>query len=265
MSDQLNLGHGDFECVDFDEHSVQVPMPLILDQQVDGGALATYTVMKSFGKRAEASLGAYGERLGWSTDTVRKWQKALVKSKWIVLLREGKDTTPRLWWMAKSKGEQPPLGAFLNAPLEKNHPPKKHDPKQGLSKGLQVSSIKEQEQHTPLKTVNTHPEQDQTWVDLKAIWKEKHPSAAELPWPARTTRGWQALFTSQLERLGGVELIRLWRNLVFDDFATADLVAFMRNPDKWQTSRKKGAPNGRAYQQPTLQDWKPSGKGVPLA
>lgn len=265
MSDQLNLGHGDFESVDFDEHSVQVPMPLILDPEVDGGALATYTIMKSFGKRAEASLGAYAERLGWSTDTVRRWQKALVKTGWIVLLREGKDTTPRLWWMAKSKAEPPPLGAFINAPLEKNHPPQKRDPKQGLSKGLQVSSIKEQEQHTPPKTVNTHPEQDQTWLDLKAVWTKKHPSAAPLSWPAKTMRNWQVLLTAELLRLGREELVRRWSNMVNDPWVQASLRAFIQDTDKWHTARTQGASNGRAYQQPTLQDWKPSGKGVPLA
>jgi len=173
MTDQLNLGHGDFESVDFDEHAVQVPMPLILDPQVPGEALATFTVMKSYGRRAEAAVASYAERLGWSTDTVKKWQKMLVKTKWLVLLREGKDSTPRLWWMAKSKGEQPPLGALLKAPQENFQGGKNSPPKQGLSSSSKVSSKQPQEQAFETWW-STYPNKGSKKTALKA-WLKLNP------------------------------------------------------------------------------------------
>lgn len=146
MADQLHLGEGDLgEQVDFEDHEVKTPMNLYLDKDVPVDAAGAYAVMKSFGKRAQASLKAMADRAGCSIDTFRKLQKVLQNTAWIVLMREGKDQEPRLWWMCKVKGEQPPLGAMFKTGSEKAAPPKaasrslggvkKHDPKQsGLEK-----------------------------------------------------------------------------------------------------------------------------------
>lgn len=138
MGSQLSLG--EYEISDFEEHTIHVPLPLILEIGMPGEAMAVYMVMKSFGKRAEASLEAYAERLGWSIPTTRKWQNFLVGAAWIVLLREGKNTNPRLWWICKSKGEQPPLNYLILRTLAKNEDVENSDTKQSLSREVKVSS-----------------------------------------------------------------------------------------------------------------------------
>ncbi len=144
---QLDLGEGAiFETVDFEDHLIFVPVELTMDKEVDLKALGAWVIMKSFGKRADASLGAYAERAHCEAKTFRAYQRELEKAGWITLLREGKQGgeenkgNPRLWWMSKVKKEAPPLGAFLGgggsqktAPSQKTDPSEKRDPKQGLS------------------------------------------------------------------------------------------------------------------------------------
>lgn len=142
MSDQLPLAELDIPqlCDYADEDLIKVPINMTLDEDMPGEAIGLWVVMKSFGKRASASIRAYAERTGWHPETLKKWQTVIEAAGWMTLLREGKGGTtensvPRLWWMSKYKGEKPPLGAFLTPPPVKVLPSKNTPPKQ---RGLKV-------------------------------------------------------------------------------------------------------------------------------
>lgn len=183
MADQLHLGEGDLgEQVDFEDHEVKTPMNLYLDKDVSLDAKGAFAIMKSFGKRANASLKAYSERAGCTVDTFRKLQKVLQNTAWVVLLREGKDQEPRLWWMCKVKGEQPPLSAMFNtgsgptgggAGATKKPAPgslggvAKRDPKQGSSRVSEVSDKEPAAKAAPFKAADGTLWQD--LVDLYVI------------------------------------------------------------------------------------------------
>lgn len=101
------------ETINFDDNIAIVPVELARDEQVPGEAIAVFAVMKSFGPRAEAKVETFATRLKWSVAKVRKYQGILEKAGWIVLVREGAKVSqgsylPRLWWMARVKGQQPP-------------------------------------------------------------------------------------------------------------------------------------------------------------
>ena len=106
------MGKGS-ESINFDDKVVITPVELYRDDEVFGDAYAVFAVMKSFGPRAEAKVGTYARRLSskgrvFSEERVIKYQKMLQKAGWIVLLREGSDGNPRLWWMCRVKNERPP-------------------------------------------------------------------------------------------------------------------------------------------------------------
>lgn len=132
------------QAVNFDDKIVITPVELYRDKALNGQCFALFGVMKSFGPRAEAKVSTYGSRLGWTQATVEKYQKILRKAGWIVLLREGSEHNPRLWWMCRVKNEAPPqdieTGGIKNRPPKKqapgkssplkNRPPKISPPKQ---------------------------------------------------------------------------------------------------------------------------------------
>lgn len=245
MTDQLNLGELELgEICDWDEHEVHVPMNLTIDDAVPGEAKAVYLIMKSVGKRAEASLETYARKLVWTPDTVKKWQKILVTEGWMVLAREGKGTTPRLWWMAKYKGEKPPLGVLINAPLQKSRPLEKATPKQGASSKQSVSNT-----HTADAVNVKHPDQDKFWVKANEIWLGKHPGKP-LEWPgprsAVPIANFHKKLTACLNRWGWEQLTVMWGNCVNDRFVMASLRVFFADPEKYSGARQD---KGGAYHQ----------------
>jgi hypothetical protein len=112
--------------VNYDDKVVITPVELYRDRELNGECYALFGVMKSFGPFARAKVGSYASRLGWHEDRVKKYQRVLQKAGWIVLVREGYDDVPRLWWMCRVKGEQPPQGYVDGG--GKTRPPKNTAP-----------------------------------------------------------------------------------------------------------------------------------------
>lgn len=158
MGKQLWLddaGASPVEQADFEEHDIQMPLELQLDEDVDGDAQIVWCVMRGVGKRAQASVEEYAKRLSskktkWTLARVKAAQKSLVDAKWIVLLKEGHGGRkgelglPRLWWICRKKGEAAPLGAFNSEVFSGGAPHSSEtlahpSPKQGLSRDLSLS------------------------------------------------------------------------------------------------------------------------------
>jgi len=233
-----------------------------------GEAKAVYGTMKGFGPESRAGIDAVAKRLDWTVPKTRTWQKVLWSLGWITLLREGENQEPRQWWMASYPFEQPPQELVARVSKNGTLPPQAYGKAQGAgnpapgkpvpeaNKALEPNKGLDKEQTN--KTSVKHPDQDQAWADLKAVWTKKHLSAAPLAWPAKTMKNWQVLLTAELLRLGREELVRRWSNMVNDPWVQASLRAFIQDTDKWVTLREKGATNARAFNQPAADTWTPS-------
>lgn len=253
--EQLDLGQGVvYEASDFDDHVVMVPEGITLDTdpRVDLKVMGAYLVMKSFGKRSEASLAAYAERAKCSPETFQTYQKALQQAGWATLLREGRPApkpgepgVPRLWWLSKVKGEAPPMSAFTQGgkkpapgnPQGSEIPP----PKQ---KGLE--GIKGIENEAPAKAGAKHPEEKQFWAQANTEWmaylKGKGSPESKLTWPV--AMGFQKTLTNRLKQLPHEELARRWKVYLTASWPPSkSLPDFLRDVDRYTGGAQGGRYN----------------------
>lgn len=255
--EQLDLGQYQIhETADFDEHQVIIPATLPMDPEATGEDVGLFTIMKSFGKRAHAGLQAYCERTGWGVDRVRTWQDHLVKIQWMTLLQEGKPPakgeavgTPRLWWMNWTKGEAPPLSAFMHAPrvgvlpaLANSQPRQNTHPKQGLSSNSRVSRIKTAD-------AVVHPQQTELWHGMQAIWLKKFPQQP-LAWPNPKNKitaiaGFQQKLGDLIDAFTVPGALERWGNLVNDNYNRPSLRVFLADAEKFTQAARSG--RGGAY------------------
>lgn len=249
------------ESADFEEHSLIIPATLPMDPEATGEAVGLFVVMKSYGKRAHASVESYCERTGWGPDRVRTWQDHLQKIKWMTLLQEGrpprkgeKTGTPRLWWMNWTKGEAPPLDAFMHAPrvgvlpgLGKHQGTENTHPKQGLSSNSRVSRIK-------TAGAVVHPQQTELWHGLQAIWLKKFPQDP-LKWPdpknpVTAITGFQKKLGALIDTFGVEGTLSRWTNLVNDGFNRPSLRVFLADAERYTQARSSKG-QGSYMGQPT--------------
>lgn len=263
--DQLSLGgegalYFGPESSDHLPNPIYVPPGMAEDPDVNLKDIGAFVIMKSFGRRAEASLEAYAERGGCDLDTFRGYQKRLVRAGWITLLREGRPGKkgefgqPRRWWLCTTKKEAPPLWAFdtektlpstnrgISQSLGVLENQENPHPKQKLSKGSKLSSIKDNE--APKGASKKHPDEKIFWDNAKASW-EKYmlTQATKVPfvWPA--VANFQARLTKAIEAYSAVTLAQLWSNYLLSSWPTSkSLLNFLVDPAKYtRINRSFGA------------------------
>ena len=251
----------------WDDKTIQIPKGLLI-KGVPGEATAVYAKMKGFGVDVRCSLRALATRLDWTEPRVRIWQRWLWERRWIVLLKEGENRSPREWWMCSAPGELPPQELVARVSKNGTLPPQATENRQGdenpapgktAPEANKVLQANNEVLKTPPDKPAKHPDQDAFWSTAKAIWAAKH-NGAVLAWP-KDAKGFNGRLSDELERLGGTELARRWGNCVNDPWSRPSLRAFILDTDKWITAREakgKPTPGGRAFHPAAGSDWRPS-------
>jgi hypothetical protein len=253
---QRSEGTVNKEQVSFDDKVVITPVELYRDPELNGECYALFGVMKSFGPFAMAKVSSYGARLGWSDDRVQKYQKQLRAAGWIVLVREGYDATPRLWWMCRVKNEQPPQDLVDRVGKKQGvqkPPPVKTTPrkKQGVQntapkqkKALQsVEGLKDQSKREKVKANSEKPK-----TSLSSASPTPGQEALALMNPVYRAKHGVDLHpnyapqAAEAQRVYGADLVPAWTRFVADpgtrgrmDEFRHPIPIFTAQPNLWAT------------------------------